>query len=106
MPRAGVFRDDGPWLPTEFSGVALDGRVTLIIDPAARKVRTHWVPLAVESLEEAVAELGIREKIAPEMRPVWVGRLSRETPVWSSRDRNPDLDGVVAASRGQSRTIG
>jgi len=97
LPRAGVFRDDGPWLPIEFSRIALDGRVTLIIDPAARRVRTHWVPLAVESLEEAVVELGIREKIAPEMRPVWVGRLSRETSVWPSQGRNPDLDGVVAA---------
>lgn len=77
LPRAGAFRDDGPRLPIEFSRVAQDGRVTLVIDPTAREIQTHWVPLAVRSLEEAVAELGVREKIAAEMQPTWVGRHDR-----------------------------
>jgi len=63
--------------------VALDGRVTLVIDPMAREVQTHWVRLAVPSLEEAVAELAIREKIPADMRSRWVGRLIE-------RDRTPD----------------
>ena len=75
LPRAGAFRTDGPQLPIEFSRVALDGRVTLVIDPTAREVQTRWVPLAVQSLDEAVAELGVREKIPSESWPRWVGRV-------------------------------
>jgi len=89
LPLAGEFREDGPWLSVEFSRVALDGRVTLILDPTARAVRTHWVPLAVESLEEAVTALGMREKIAPGRRPDWVGRMRRTDPTPGFEASNP-----------------
>ena len=78
MPIAGPFREDGPRLPIEFSRVSLDGRVTLVIDPAAPLLRTLWIPLAVESLEEATLALGRREKIVPEHWADWVGRHVRE----------------------------
>ena len=81
---AGEFRDDGPRLPIEFSRVSLDGRVTLVIDPTAREIQTLWVPLAARNLNEAVSELGIREKIAPAMRSQWVGRLSVHDPAPAS----------------------
>lgn len=77
LPRSGAFREDGPKLPVEFSRVALDGRVTLVVDPTARAVPTYWVPLEVDSLVEAVAELAFREKIASAMRPRWIGRQAR-----------------------------
>lgn len=80
LPMAGEFRDDGPRLPIEFSRVSQDGRVTLVIDPMAREIQTLWVPLAARNLNQAVAELGIREKIAPAMRAQWVGRLSVHDP--------------------------
>lgn len=74
MPRAGTFREDGPKLPVEFSRVAVDGRVTLVVDPTAQAVPTYWVPLDVQSHTEAVLELGVREKIASAMRSRWIGR--------------------------------
>jgi hypothetical protein len=73
LPRAGAFRDDGPKLPVEFSRVALDGRVTLVVDPTAQAVPTYWVPLDVQSPAEAVEVLGVREKIASAMRSKWIG---------------------------------
>ncbi len=79
LPRAGPFREDGPWLPIEFSRVSLDGRVTLVIDPEAPLLRSLWVPLAVDSLEEAIEALGRREKIVPERWVDWVGRAPPES---------------------------
>jgi hypothetical protein len=73
LPSAGAFREDGPKLPVEFSRVALDGRVTLVVDPTAQVVPTYWVPLDVQSHAEAVEELGVREKIASAMRSTWIG---------------------------------
>lgn len=96
LPRAGGFQTDGPKLPIEFSRVALDGRVTLVIDPMAREVRTHWVRLAVESLEEAVAELGMREKIAPVMWSRWVGRQLRRDPMQGMGIADPGVRRVIA----------
>jgi hypothetical protein len=77
LPRAGSFQADGPELPIEFSRVSLDGRVTLVIDANAPKLRTLWVELATSTLDEAVAALGRREKIAPERWVDWVGRYRR-----------------------------
>ena len=90
LPKAGGFREDGPRLPIEFSRVSLDGRVTLVIDPAARAIQTLWVPLAARSLEEAVVELGVREKIAPAMRTKWVGRLKANDPTAAGGDGDTD----------------
>ena len=97
LPMAGEFRGDGPRLPIEFSRVSLDGRVTLVIDPAAREIQTLWVPLAARNLEEAVTELGIREKIAPAMRSQWVGRLSVHDSVSGLGDGRETLREAIAA---------
>jgi hypothetical protein len=92
LPRAGDFKHDGPPLPIEFSRVSLDGRVTLVIDPTAREVQTYWVPLAVDSLSEAVEALGRREKISRELHPRWVGLQTRS-------DRSLDAGETDAATR-------
>ncbi len=97
LPRAGAFRNDGPWLPIEFSRVALDGRVTLVIDSTARSIQTLWVPLAARSLEEAIAALGVREKIASEMRPRWVGRQRRQDLMRGLGDADPTVRRTIAA---------
>jgi hypothetical protein len=80
LPTSGCFRADGPRLPIEFSRVALDGRVTLVIDPDAASIQTYWVRLDVNSVEEAVAGLGVREKIAPEKWSDWIGSLESVDP--------------------------
>ena len=81
LPRAGSFRDDGVRLPIEFSRVSLDGRVTLIIDPTAPQIRSLWAPLAVDSLDAAIEQLGRREGIVPDRWSDWVGRHALGEPV-------------------------
>jgi len=97
LPCGSAFRENGPRLPIEFSRVALDGRVTLVIDPTAREVQTHWVRLAAGSLEEAIDELGIREKIAPGMRSRWVGRLGKLDGVQDLGSVDPTVHRAIAA---------
>lgn len=77
LPLAGPFVHDGPALPIEFSRVAVDGRVTLVIDPEAAPVRTWWAPLAVASIDSAVAELARREGVAAERVADWIGLETR-----------------------------
>lgn len=84
LPTAGPFQSDGPSLPIEFSRVALDGRVTLVIDPAALRTQTYWAPLSVASLDEAVEGLGVREKIASDRWAEWIGLQSKSKPVVAS----------------------
>jgi hypothetical protein len=74
------FRAEGPRLPIEFSRVSADGRVTLVIDPAAPVIQTYCVRMAVSDLDEAIAALGRREKIAPERHRDWVGVQTRSVP--------------------------
>lgn len=74
---AGPFRSDGPRLSIEFSRISLDGRVTLVIDPQAPTIQTYWTPLAVPSLDSAIRELGIREKIAASRWSDWIGVQTR-----------------------------
>ena len=76
LPHSRPFLNDGPELPIEFSRVSLDGRVTLVIDPSAPRLRTFWAPLDVGRLEDAVDALGRREKIHPSRWMDWVGRHS------------------------------
>ena len=76
----GAFRDDGPRLPIEFSRVARDGRVTLVIDEAAAAIPTWAVALDVEDLGAAVEALGRRERIGPARWPTWIGGQTQADP--------------------------
>jgi hypothetical protein len=66
LPVKGAWHEDGPRLPIEFSRQARDGRITLAITPGAPLIPVLWTELAVDSLHDAVSELGHREGIAPE----------------------------------------
>ncbi len=77
LPLAEPFRPDGPRLPIEFSRVALDGRVTLVIDPRAEPVGTFWARLAVDSLEAGIEALALREGVVPARVAEWIGALPR-----------------------------
>jgi len=73
LPVKGAWHEDGPFLPIEFSRQAADGRITLAITPGAPRIPVLWAELAVESLHDAVSELGYREGIPPEYWPAHVG---------------------------------
>lgn len=77
LPLAGPFEQAGPQLPIEFSRVALDGRVTLVIDPQAGTTRSWWAPLAVDSLAAGIEALALREGIGPERIGDWIGVEAR-----------------------------
>lgn len=77
LPLASPFVNEGPLLPIEFSRVALDGRVTLVIDPQTTPTTTWWAPLAVDSIEAAVHALARREGVAAERVADWIGLEGR-----------------------------
>lgn len=77
LPLAAPFEQEGPRLPIEFSRVALDGRVTLVIDPRAATTRSWWAPLAVDSLGAGVEALALREGVGPERIGDWIGIQTR-----------------------------
>jgi len=80
LPLAAPFAHAGPPLPVEFSRVALDGRVTLVVDPGVAPSRTWWAPLAVGTLEQGLAELARREGIATDRVDDWIGVARRSGP--------------------------
>ncbi|MEZ4332365.1 MAG: hypothetical protein R3F35_11460 [Myxococcota bacterium] len=102
LPLAAPFRHAGPPLPIEFSRVALDGRVTLVIDPEAAPVRTWWAPLAVASIDSAVAELARREGVAAARVADWIGLATRVDATATAAAGS----GVAIASRSLGSTAG
>ena len=77
LPLIDSFRPAGPLMPIEFSRVALDGRVTLVVDPAAEPSPTWWATLAVDSLAEAIAALALREGVSQDRAGDWIGAEPR-----------------------------
>jgi hypothetical protein len=59
----GKWFDDGPLLPIEFTRQSDNGRMTLIIDPIAKSVRTLWALMSVDSLPAAIKSLKEREGV-------------------------------------------
>lgn len=55
------WRPDGPELPIEFARISRDGRLTLVIYPGSRAVRTYWALSAFDTIKEARENLRERE---------------------------------------------
>ena len=96
LPLAEPFREDGPRLPIEFSRVALDGRVTLVIDPAAVAIQTYWAPLEVDTLEGAVEGLARREGIVAARRGDWIGLQTCAGVAPNAGQASPQTRAVMA----------
>ena len=93
----GAFSDDGPRLPIEFSRVAKDGRVTLVIDEHARPIVTWAVGLAVDDLEAAIEALGRRERIGPARWSTWIGAQTAGEPLETRGEASASTRASVAA---------
>ncbi len=94
---AEAFRAEGPMLPIEFSRVAMDGRVTLVIDSSAMPIQTHCVRMEVASVDDAIRELGIREKIAPARLREWIGVQTRDASPRNSGETDEGVRSGIAA---------
>ncbi|MGH9461138.1 MAG: hypothetical protein ACRD1X_07960, partial [Vicinamibacteria bacterium] len=57
----GRWRRDGPRLPIEFARISQDGRLTLVIVPRRRLIRTYWAPSGCADLDSAIGNLAKRE---------------------------------------------
>ncbi len=61
LPIQRYWFDDGPLIPVEFARQSKGGRITLVIVPSARPVRTLWALMDSDSLEDARERLRLRE---------------------------------------------
>lgn len=57
----GDWHQDGPQLPIEFTRQSDNGRITLIVDPAANPVTVQWSLMTVDTIEDAMLSLQERE---------------------------------------------
>ena len=74
LPIRRYWFDDGPLIPLEFARQSEDGRITLVISPAARPVRSLWTLMDSDSLVEARKQLQRREGTK---KPEYIGDWSR-----------------------------
>ena len=74
LPIRRYWFDDGPLIPLEFARQSKDGRITLVIWPDARPVRSLWALMDSDSLEEARERLRLREG---RTKPEYIGKWSR-----------------------------
>lgn len=63
LPIQRSWFQDGPFIPVEFARQSVDGRLTLVIEPKARPVRTLWAKMDNMELESAIEALRNREGI-------------------------------------------
>jgi hypothetical protein len=63
LPIDGEWQQDGPDLPLEFARVSQGGKITLVIADSGVWSPVLWIPLAVETLEDAVSALANRERV-------------------------------------------
>lgn len=64
LKTRGKWFDDGPILPIEFARQSGNGRITLVIEENAVPIRTLWVLMSTNNLDEAIESLRKREGTA------------------------------------------
>ncbi len=93
---------DGPLLPIEFARESKDKRVTLVITPGVPLVRSLWTLSSLDSVDQAKADLALREEIREENIQYSIGAwqhsgqahagVDPQIVQWAAR---LDLDAVV-----------
>jgi hypothetical protein len=104
LPIIGEWRSDGPLLPLEFARQSVQGAnadaLTLVLVPGTyTKTSALWVPLDVQTPDEARDALRIREGIGLRHREQWIGMWAEksESPIPAVADwaQSFQLPGVV-----------
>ena len=111
LPIQRYWFDDGPLVRVEFARKSEGGRVTLVLHPSARSVRSLWALMDAEDVEAARRDLGSRERIQEHRWPDLIGawpegsspcilRLKKwararklDAVVWTALDSNFDEKG-------------
>lgn len=98
LPIQRYWFNDGPLIPVEFARQSADGRITLVISPATRPVRSLWALMDSDCLEDAKKHLQLREGTK---NPEHIGNWSkgqespREIPNLSKWARVRNIDSVI-----------
>lgn len=83
LPIQREWFDDGPLVQVEFSRKSNDGRVTLVLTPSARAVRSLWAFMDATDPYTASEDLRKREGIRENRRDL--------ISTWSTGQNSPDL---------------
>lgn len=57
----GKWFEDGPLLPIEFARQSADGRITLVIEENSNPIRTLWILMSSDNIDDAIESLRLRE---------------------------------------------
>lgn len=80
LPIQRYWFEDGPLLPIEFARHSQDGRITLVLTPEARNVRSLWTLMLVPDSATAKIALAEREGIHREDIARYIGYWSSTGP--------------------------
>ena len=108
LQAAEKFAPDGPLLPIEFCRISGDGRLTLVIDETFGAIcTTYSAPSALENLDAAIEDLGVREGML-DARGVGFVELASGKQSDIAIERHPNAVATIAAwaqSNGYDATI-
>lgn len=132
LPIRGEWFKDGPFAPVEFTRQSADGRITLVIDPAAAPLRVLWAQMLPNDLQTAREALRDREGItdtnwssrigswqkgeaAPAMiseLPAWAEAHGLDAIIWTalkprfgSQAASPSVEQVIEYLQGLTGTM-
>jgi hypothetical protein len=97
LQAAAAFAPNGPLLPIEFCRVSGDGRLTLAVDENYGIVcKTYSAPSALQSLDEAIENLGVRERMSSAREVGFVESASGKQSN-AAMQRHPEAIATIAA---------
>jgi len=96
LQTAAIFAANGPLLPVEFCRISADGRLTLAIDETFGAVcNTYSAPSALQTLDEAIENLRLREGCNAEAIGFVEPVSGRQSDV--AMQRHPEVVATIAA---------
>jgi hypothetical protein len=97
LQAAAEFVPDGPLLPIEFCRISADGRLTLAVDETYGAVcKTYSAPSGIQSLDEAIENLRIREGMS-NARAVGYVEIASGKQSDVAMQRHPQAVATIAA---------
>jgi hypothetical protein len=97
LRAAAEFAPDGPLLPIEFCRISGDGRLTLAVDETyGADCKTYSSPSGIESLDEAIENLRIREGMS-NARAVGYVEIASGKQSDVAMQRHPEAVAAIAA---------